>query len=368
MYGGRKLVFAYYGSWATYASEPGKFEVSDIDPNLCDYLLYAFFTIDTSGSVIVLDPWLDLQEAGGRGNIRRFNELKRVNPSLKTLASIGGANVSPSLFSQVAASSRLRAQFATNARRFCEVHGFDGVDIDWEYPSSGDRGNFVQLLAELASELHRSGRILTVAACASEFRASQSYDIAGIARYVDYINLMAYDYNGSWDKYTGHNAPLYVGPSDMTDFQQKLNIDHSVKYWLGQGAPGYKLILGVPAHGRTFRLSNAYSHGVRAASCEPGYPAPCSKKPGHITYFEACKNLQNGWTRAWDPVQKVPYAYSGDQWMSYDDSESIADKCKYAVNHHLGGVMMWSIDMDDFRGQFGRTYPLLKTINQCLGR
>ncbi|XP_050100084.1 acidic mammalian chitinase-like [Anopheles aquasalis] len=368
MYGGGKHVFVYHGSWATYRSEPGKFNVSDFDPKLCDHALYAFFGIDASGSVIILDRWLDLEEDGGRGNIRRFNELKRDNPSLKTLASIGGDKVPSSIFSQVAASSSLRSTFASNAKRLCQEHGFDGVDIDWEVPSSSDRCNFVQLLAALASELHGAGLILTVAVAASEFKAAESYDIAGIARYVDYINLMTYDYNGSWDSYTGHNAPLYVGPSDTTDFQQKLNIDHSVKYWLRQGAPAHKLILGVPAYGRTFRLSNAHSHGLRAASCQPGYAAPCSKEPGIITYYEACKNLQNGWTRAWDHTQKVPYAYCGDQWMSYDDSESIADKCKYAVNQNLGGVMMWTIDMDDFRGQSGRSYPLLKTINQCLGR
>ncbi|XP_050091877.1 chitotriosidase-1-like [Anopheles aquasalis] len=366
MYRGGKKVFAYVGTWAAYRQGRGEFNTSHIDPTLCDYLLYAFFGVTVSGEVEIKDPWLDLEDSG-RGNIRRFNELKRVNRSLKTLASFGGATFPAYKFSQVAASSNLRSRFASNARRFCQEHDFDGIDIDWEFPTSGDRSNFVQLLAALSSELHSAGLILTVAVGPTESRASESYDIGGIARHVDFINLMAYDYNGSWDSYTGHNAPLYAGPSDQ-GFQKQLNIDHSVQHWLRQGAPAGKLMLGVPACGRTFKLANAYNHDLRDTAEAPGNPGSYTNNAGTLAYYEVLENLQNGFTRARDHTQKVPYAYSGRQWMSYDDPESIADKCNYAVNRNLGGVMMWSIDMDDFRGNYGRSYPLLKKVNECLGR
>ncbi|XP_050088481.1 probable chitinase 2, partial [Anopheles aquasalis] len=280
----------------------GEFIMSDIDAKLCDYLLYAFFGIDGSGKVEILDPSLDLEDNGGRGYIRRFNELKSVNRSLKTLASIGGDKIGmKESFSLVAASSSLRSTFASNARRFCQKHGFDGVDIDWEFPEPVDRSNFIQFLAALSSELHDAGLILTVAVGASEFQASKAYDIAGIARYIDFINLMTYDYNGHRDGFTGHNAPLFTGPADRTDHQQMLNIDHSVKYWLHEGAPSDKLILGVPAYGRTFRLANTRDNDPRDKAIGPG-----------------------------------------------------------------GGVMMWTIDMDDFDGNFGCKYPLLNVINEVL--
>ncbi|XP_050091888.1 chitinase-3-like protein 1 [Anopheles aquasalis] len=362
----KKPVFAYLGSWAAYRSGRGKFNISDIDPKLCDYLLYAFFGITERGTVIILDPKLDLEDDGGLGNIRQLEELKRINPSLKTLASIGGANVSSSAFSQVAANPSLRSSFATNARRFCKAHGFDGVDIAWQYPGDGDRWNFVQLLRVLATELHGAGLILTVAVGASESRALESYDIHCIARHVDYVLLMTYDYNGSWDSYTGHNAPLYAGPTDTTEFQQKLNIDHSVQHWLREGAPAHKLILGVPTYGRSFHLSNVLGYGVRAPSDDAGDAGPYTKEAGMLAYYEVLENLQNGWIKTRDDKQKAPYAHSGDQWMSYDDKESITNKCKYVVDHHLGGVMVWSIDTDDFRGSLGCKYPLMQAVNQCL--
>ncbi|XP_049548008.1 uncharacterized protein LOC125959239 [Anopheles darlingi] len=358
----RKNVFAYLGAWAAYREGRGKFIVNDIAPNLCDYLIYAFFGIDGSGSVEILDRSLDVNN----GNIRQFNELKSANPSLKTLASIGGAKVPSSTFSKVAASASLRSTFAINARRFCKEHGFDGIDIDWEVPSSGDRSNFVQLLAALASELHSAGLILTVAVVPSESRASESYDIPGIARHADYILLMTYDYNYYGDGYTGHNAPLYAGPSDRSEFQKQLNIDHSVSYWRRNGAPAHKLILGVPAYGKTFKLANTRDHDLRDKTIGAGNAGRYTKEAGILAYYEVLENLQNGWTRSRDSTQKVPYAYSGDQWMSYDDSESIADKCNYVVNRNLGGVMMWTIDMDDFDGNFGYKYPLLKKVNEIV--
>ncbi|XP_049548013.1 acidic mammalian chitinase-like [Anopheles darlingi] len=249
----KKPIFAYVSSWAAHRSGRGKFSISDIDPKLCDYLLYAFFGISEK-----------------------------------------------------------------------------------------------------------------VAVAASESRASDSYDINCIARHVDYILLMTYDYNGSWDSHTGHNAPLYAGLTDTTDDQQKLNIDHSVQHWLQEGAPSHKLILGVPAYGRSFRLTNALGYGVRAPSDEAGDAGPYTKEAGFLAYYEVLDNLQNGWIKVKDDKQKVPYAYSDRQWMSYDDNESIANKCKYVGEHELGGVMMWSIDMDDFRGSLGCKYPLLLTVNQCM--
>ncbi|XP_035912355.1 chitinase-3-like protein 1 [Anopheles stephensi] len=370
----RKPVFCYYASWATYRPGRGRFDVDHIDPFLCTHLLYAFFGVDESGAVTVLDPWLDLEVNGGRANIRRFNELRQQNPQLRTLAAIGGATVHPTLFSQIAASASTRGAFAQNARDFCLTHGFDGVDVGWEFPAmhdgdtTNDKANFVLLLSELAVELRSRGLLLTGALAASQTIASISYDIPGIVPHLDFINLMAYDYNGAWNNFTGHNAPLFAGPSDQNDFQRMLNVDHSINYWLGQGAPLSKLVLGVPAYGRSFTLSNAASNGLRAPSDGPGLPGPYTLQSGYMAYHEACAHFLpgSGWHRVWEPVQRIPYGFLDSQWIGYDDRDSILEKCNYVNNRNLAGMMMWSIDMDDFRGYCGSQFNLLRAINDCL--
>uniref|UniRef100_A0A182U402 GH18 domain-containing protein n=1 Tax=Anopheles melas TaxID=34690 RepID=A0A182U402_9DIPT len=97
---------------------------------------------------------------------------------------------------------------------------------------------------------------------------------------------MAYDYNGAWSNFTGHNAPLFAGPSDQNDFQRTLNVQHSINYWLSQGAPASKLVLGVPAYGRTFTLANSAVNGLRAPAEGPGRPGPYTSQYGYIAYHE----------------------------------------------------------------------------------
>ncbi|XP_049290197.1 chitinase-3-like protein 1 [Anopheles funestus] len=370
----RKPIVCYYASWTTYRAGRGQFNVEHIDPFLCTHLLYAFFGVDDTGAVKVLDPWLDLEDDGGRGNIRRFNELRQQNAQLKTLAAIGGASVDPALFSHIAASADLRTAFARNAREFCLAHGFDGVDVGWEFPgmhdgdTANDKHNFVLMLSELAVELRSHGLLVTGALAASETIASISYDIPGIVPHLDLINLMAYDYNGAWNEFTGHNAPLFAGPSDQNDFQRMLNVDHSVNYWLSQGAPLTKLVLGVPAYGRTFTLSNSASNGLRAPSEGAGLPGPYTEQPGYMAYHEACVHFLpgSGWQRVWEETQRIPYGFLDHQWIGYDDRASILEKCNYVNDRNLAGMMMWSIDMDDFRGYCGASFNLLRTINECL--
>ncbi|ETN57952.1 brain chitinase and chia [Anopheles darlingi] len=370
----RRPVFCYYASWSAYRPGRGAFNVEDIDPQICTHLLYSFFGIDEAGSVIVLDPWLDLEVDGGLGNIRRFNELRLANPSLKTLAAIGGASIDPVLFPALAANPSARSAFARNARSFCQEHGFDGVDIDWEFPghhdgdTSNDKTNFALLLQELAAELHQHGLLLTAAVAASEPIASIAYDIPATVAHLDYALLMAYDFNGAWNDFTGHNAPLFAGPSDQNDFQRMLNVEHSVNYWLGQGAPANKLVLGVPTYGRSFTLANPQDNGLRAPSVGPGNEGPYTEQPGHLAYYEACAIIQldASWTRVWEDVQRVPYAFFQDQWVGYDDRNSVTEKGNFVVARGLAGVMVWSIDMDDFRGYCGPKFNLLRALNDSL--
>ncbi|XP_062550464.1 chitinase-3-like protein 1 [Armigeres subalbatus] len=367
----QKNVVCYYASWATYRAGRGQFNVDDIDPNLCTHLAYAFFGLLENGTISILDPWLDLDS--GRGNIRLFNELKNVNPSLKTLAAIGGYNQQSEIFSKVAANPALRQAFAEDARDFCLLHGFDGVDIGWEFPGQrggdpvADRENFVLMLADLKQVLSANGLILTGALAAAQNIAETAYNIPLVSQHLDFINLMAYDFNGAWNSFTGHNSPLFAGPADSTDFQRTLNVDHSVSYWLQQGAPASKINLGVPHYGRTFTLENKANHWLRANAIGPGSPGFYTQEEGALAYYEICENFSSGsWAQFWDSDQKIPFGVINDQWIGYDNEETTTYKCNYILQHNLAGGMVWSMDQDDFRGNCGPKFALLSALQSCL--
>uniref|UniRef100_A0A8W7P2Z7 GH18 domain-containing protein n=1 Tax=Anopheles coluzzii TaxID=1518534 RepID=A0A8W7P2Z7_ANOCL len=343
-----KPVFGFYGGWATYRSGKGRCTVEDLNPDLCTHLIYAFVEPKDDGTLIRKDD-------NEKNAMENFNDLRKRNPRLKTLVSFGGANCDKSVYAKVAADSILRKSFAVNVRGFCIQYGFNGADIDWEFPeSSSDHSNFVLLLSALASELHSHDLILT-----TSVGVNREYDVSGIARHVDYILLMSYDYNGTWDRYTGHNAPLCWGTVE-TDYQRRLNVKASVSDWIGGGAPKSKLIIGLAAYGRTFTLTSTSTEGTRRPTSGPGRKGPYTDEAGIVAYYEV-KNMFE--QRMWDSEQHVPYAVSGDQWVSYDNPQSIQKKCEFINSESLGGAMIWSIDQDEFQED---KFTLLRTVVKCL--
>ncbi|XP_073845180.1 chitinase 8 [Musca autumnalis] len=373
----RKNVVCYHGTWSTYRQGAGKFDVeTHIDPFLCTHLMYAFFGIEESGDLRIIDPYLDLEDNYGRGNVRKFNALKLKNPTLKTLAAVGGWNEGSKKFSIVAADAAKREKFVTSVVQFLQKYGFDGIDLDWEYPGqrhkleNKDRENYLQLLKELKEGLEPFGYLLTAAVGSIKASAEISYDIPEMMKYLDFVNVMAYDLHGPWDPVVGINAPLYPGPRDTTELAKQLNVDAIVKYWLSQGAAPEKLILGVPFYGRSFTLENPNNHQVGDAHIGRGMAGKYSVEPGVVGYNEFCEKLQNEkslWNLEWEADQKVPYAYNDRQWIGYENEKSLALKAYYVVKENLGGIMVWSIESDDFRGVCSKKpYPLLTVINNIL--
>ncbi|XP_055837885.1 acidic mammalian chitinase [Episyrphus balteatus] len=370
----KKLVVCYQGTWATYRHSFGKFDASHIDPTLCTHIMYAFFGIELDGQIRIIDPYLDLQDNWGRGNIKKFIQLKSKNPELKVLAAVGGWNEGSLKFSEVANDPIKRNRFVTSAVDFVKEHNFDGLDLDWEYPNqrhelatNDDKANFVTLIKELKEALSRNNLLLTAAVGSAEFSSSVSYNIPEVSKYLDIINVMAYDLHGSWDEVTGINAPLYEGPNDYTDVEKQLNVHASISYWLNNGAPREKIVLGMPFYGRTFTLADPNQHTVGSPHTGAGLPGQYSNEPGHIGYNEVCEKLQKeDWTYVWEDSQKVPYIYRGNQWIGFEDQRSIKLKAQYALDQGLAGVMIWSLESDDFHGNCGEKYILLKTIHSVL--
>jgi len=144
------------------------------------------------------------------------------------LIAIGGWNEGSAKYSAVVANPTTRANFVKNAVDFVLKHGFDGFDLDWEYPNQrggnpADVKNYISLLKELRTEFDKHGLILSAAVAAAETSASLSYDIAEMSKYLHFINVMAYDLHGAWEKTTGHNAPLYAHKGE-TGNNLKLNV------------------------------------------------------------------------------------------------------------------------------------------------
>jgi len=172
----------YYGGWSPYRPGDGAFVVEDIDPFICTHAIYGFAALNDDGTLKVYDPWMDLPDDWGKAGYRRFNDMKKVNPNLKTLIAMGGWNEGSVRYSQIFADPAKRQVYVKDAIAFIQKHGFDGLDLDWEYPSQrggaiSDVDVFSALIRELRVEFNKYGYLLTAAVAAAEFSFSQSYDV-----------------------------------------------------------------------------------------------------------------------------------------------------------------------------------------------
>ncbi|KAF5270886.1 hypothetical protein FQR65_LT05403 [Abscondita terminalis] len=358
----QKKIVCYYGSWAVYRPGAGKYSIEDINPNLCTHLVYGFAGVETNGNIKVLDPWNDIDLQG----YIRFNRLKQQNPSLKTLIAVGGWNEGSPKYSVIAANAQYRQNFVNSAINLMNQYNFDGLDLDWEYPAQrggalADKVNFVILLEDFRKAFG-TRYLLTIAVGATAQMIEISYNVPRISNAVDFINVMTYDLRGAFDPVTGANAGLYSSsPSDY------LTVSYCISSWISQGAPLNKIIMGIPIYGRSFTLQSSSQNYVGAPAVGPGHAGPYTQEPGMLGYNEICELLQsNQWTLKWDDVQKVPYMYNGNQWVSYDNQLSVTEKVKFINSRGLGGAMVWSIETDPLTIAGCPRNPILNTIKQNL--
>ncbi|XP_053686883.1 chitinase-3-like protein 1 [Sabethes cyaneus] len=367
-------IVCYVGTWAVYRPGRGGFGIEHIDPFLCTHLMYSFFGINEDGTLRIIDPYLDLEENWGRGHIKRFNALKAVNPALKTIAAVGGWNEGSVKFSNVAGKPALRQRFIQDAVAFCRKYDFDGVDLDWEYPAqrggneANDKENHALWLEEMRKVFDRKGLLLSAAVASAEFSSGTSYDIPRVAAALHFINVMTYDMHGAWENTCGLNAPLYGGPADVSELQKQLNVNASIHYWLSQGAPKEKLVLGIPLYGRSFTLANPAVTDIGAAVTGPGMAGQYSREPGVLGYNEFCELRQQEQWKIWfSDEQQAYYATKGNQWLGFEDKNSLALKMKFLLDLDLGGAMVWSLESDDFHGLCStERYPLMNVIYAAL--
>lgn len=341
-------VVAYYAGWERDALAP-----SAIPQGLVTHVVYAFATVTPNSSCRLVN-------ADERATIAALQRWKRA-AAARTLLAVGGWEESRH-FSAAAATAPGRAALAASCVALARDLGFDGLDLDWEYPSAGkwsgrlaDPANYVALIAEVRALL-RPGELLTIASPASP-GALDTFGIASIAPYVDWFNVMTYDFAGPWDETTGHNAPL---DSPSAPFGAR----PAVSFYEQAGVPPAKLVLGVPFYGHVFaKVSNI--DAPNAGMGEPFTGAPTTAPTGALSYRAISALVAKPpWVRHWDPIAQVPWLVNrrDQQVVSYDDETSMRAKAAFAAEAGLGGVMIWELSGDD------ATWSLLNALNDALGR
>lgn len=330
-------IVGYLAGWNVGGAR--QFRIADIPADKFTHLNYAFGKVSADGLCAADDLKSDPI------NFADLQKLKQRDPQLKTLISLGGADGSK-YFSVAAKTADSRKQFVASCVRFMQDNGFDGIDIDWEFPSNtAEKQNYAALLSELRARLG-ARYLLTIAAPAGP---EEYTDVAwsSIARDLDWINLMTYDFAGSWSALTNFNAPLYASSTDPSKSKNAKadNGNAAVLAYLAAGVPANKILLGVPFYGRGWKGVADNYHGLY----QKFDGVPKGSDVGAFDYRDLKQNYLSTYTRYWNEEAQVPWLYNPatQVMISYDDPESIGLKADYARAQKLGGVMIWEISADD---------------------
>jgi chitinase len=340
---GPTRLVGYLASWSLGAS----YGIADVPARLLSHLIYAFAAISSAGECVPgstkSDPLYLPQLAG----------LKQRNPQLKTLISIGGGGGDAN-FPLVVQSSDAIQHFAASAVQFMTQYGFDGIDIDWEYPvGDHQKQGLTALLAELRRQLDQKSEttgapyLLTLAAPAG-IQNFASFDFASINRSLDWFNVMTYAFHGNWEKVTNFDAPLYATQADPSPFLQRMayNTDAVVRSYLALDLPPDKLVVGMPFFGYGWKGVPDVNNGLYQPATSPG---DGTHARGVYDYRDIAQRLIGALPRYWHGEAQVPWLYDPTLgvMISYDDAQSLAIKADYVRSQKLGGAMIWEISTDD---------------------
>lgn len=370
-------IVTYYTSWSG-AEGARNYKPTDIDVSQVTHINYAFadlcwkkFGTGTiacqdenvplqkdyvfDGEMVIGDHEVDIE------NFKTFGKIRDENPHLKIMVSVGGWSWSKN-FSNMAKDEVTRLAFANSVVKFLRTYELDGVDIDWEYPVEGgeltnsrgpeDTENFTLLVKTVREALDAAGAedgkyYLQTIASAQGDNFVVNADLANSVNYLDFINIMTYDYSGSWETLAHHNAPLYYDKAHPDPVKgPRLNMLGGVSGHLNGGVPEYKLVVGVPFYGKGW--SGCPENG-QYQTCESG-TAFGTWESGIFDYTDIEENYldKNGYVNYFNEVSKAAYVYNKDEkvFITYNDKTSMMYISSFVKSLDLAGVMSWEVSGD----------------------
>ncbi|KAM5443139.1 putative chitinase [Microsporum ferrugineum] len=290
--------------------------------------------------------------------------LKDIKPSLQIYISIGGWTFSDNntmtqpVFGNIARSPENREKFANNVLDFLNQYGFDGIDIDWEYPGAPDRGghkedtkNYVEMVKTLRKVFDKSGRKLGITFTGpSSFWYMRWFDLPGLLKYADWMNLMSYDLHGVWDQ-TNPIGSIAQAHTNLTEIKLAAEL-----LWRVEVKPS-QVAIGFGFYGRAFTLQDPSCTDPGCPFSAGADPGICTRTSGYLAYYEIQdilskeKNtkslLNNGDIKiAHDKTAAVKYfTWNNDQWISYDDADTFKQKIDWANSIGFSGSLIWASDL-----------------------
>jgi GH18 family chitinase len=341
-------VWLFYPYWTNGSVNAGNLPFSKMT-----HLAHAFIGTDSGGNLQVPSGYLD----------PAVNSAAHA-AGVKMIVSIGGANSGTS-YRPMAASTVARANFVNQVEAFMRANQYDGVDIDWEFPSNNsDRNNLNSLVMELRAKFSASaapapGWIISGDLSYGSFYG-QWWDVATLKNYMNYFNIMIYDMYGCWETRSGHNTALYDSTLNTTGQYGSNNGDSAIAYYLSRGLPGGQLQYGLAFYGYHYDSPALY---------QPWNAACNASSATQVSYGNIAQSyLGSGWTANYDASAQTAWAPNGagTEVLSYDNPQSIGAKVGYALNTRgLAGTFAWEITQDDW----GNGLPLLTAMwnaSQCV--
>ncbi|MBD0831901.1 glycoside hydrolase family 18 protein [Aestuariibaculum sediminum] len=318
------------------------FDPANVDASKLTHINYAFANIVDGKAKFELD--IDSLK------ITKLIGLKAKNPDLKVLYSVGGW-VWSDKFSHIAATSQARNRFAKSCVALIQKYGFDGVDLDWEYPGQrgednafrpSDKVNFTLLLKSIREALEIFGQtkgkhyLLTIASGADQAYIDHT-ELGKAHQYLDFINVMCYDYYHGWFFQTGHHANLYPSDGELFDGNSGLE---AVNRHIEAGVPAHKLVMGIPFYGRMWEKVNPESNGFYQSAMSTGMIIP---------YWGIIEKIKTGeYEKLYDESAKASYLWNAKDsiFISWETPKDIKLKTNFIKNKGLGGAMFWEYSLD----------------------
>ncbi|KAJ4477165.1 glycosyl hydrolases family 18-domain-containing protein [Lentinula aciculospora] len=346
-----KTQVAYFTNWGIYAAN---FQPTDIIPSTLTHILYAFADVSPdTGAISLTDLYADEQkhfptdswdETGNNlyGCLKQMYLLKLANRSLKVLLSIGGWTYSQDGHFDFVTDATLRANFVTQAVSYIENFGFDGIDLDYEYPANTAQGQgFSDLITELrtafdnlAAQKGDSTLYQLTAAVSANASNYQWLNIPQVDTALTYWNLMSYDYAGSWLSWSDNQANLYDGQ------RTGINTDMAVKGYIAAGATADKINIGIPIYGRAFEETSGLGepfNGIGPGTFEAGVYQYKVLPLAGASVFENTTD-----------VTSYSYNPTTEELVSYDTPNIVKMKAQYVNTNGLAGAMFWDLSPSVF--------------------